>query len=177
MSLVNADAMHAAFLKIMYNASTLTRGKKAGLMRLCLDYQQVFNAEDKPLLATTLITFYLEPPATKKRFSVPPRPLSHVKRRVAAKIVRVGIRKGISTSSVSEWASAIVLVTKTNSQYRLCADYRPLNRVTKTPVCPLPNVYQALSTFQKKRILAKFLHIQFIKGNWQIPFIKKRVNV
>lgn len=70
-SLLSADAMRLAILRMVHNASTLTPGKKERLLTLCLKYHQVFNAGEKPLTASNLVSFELKPFETNKPVSVP----------------------------------------------------------------------------------------------------------
>lgn len=53
---------------------------------------------------------------------------------------------GVIEPSISEWASAPVLVRKKDSTLRWCVDYRALNKVTKKDVFPLPLVDECLDT-------------------------------
>lgn len=53
---------------------------------------------------------------------------------------------GVIEPSISEWASAPVLVRKKDGTLRWCVDYRALNKVTKKDVFPLPLVYECLDT-------------------------------
>jgi hypothetical protein len=48
--------------------------------------------------------------------------------------------------SVSEWASAPVLIRKKDGQVRWCLDYRKLNNVTRKDVFPLPLIDECLDT-------------------------------
>lgn len=112
------------------------------------------------------MTFKIESPKTNKPISVPPRTSCHVKREVAAKIVRDRIQEKFFSLNVSEWASAVVLVTRFNGEYHLCVDYRPLNQVTMAPVYPSPRMHQALDTFQGKKYFSTF---DLLKECWQIP--------
>lgn len=53
---------------------------------------------------------------------------------------------GVIEPSISEWASAPVLVRKKDGTLRWCVDYRALNKVTKKDVFPLPLVDECLDT-------------------------------
>lgn len=107
---------------MVHAASTLTECEREHLAELSPKYQEVFSTGERPLSATTLIASKLHAPQIQGPLSVLPRPLMHVKREDATKIVREGISNGILTPSDPEWASAIVLVPKANDEYRLCVD-------------------------------------------------------
>ncbi|XP_056003459.1 uncharacterized protein LOC130046578 [Ostrea edulis] len=53
---------------------------------------------------------------------------------------------GVIQPSVSEWASAPVLIRKKDGQVRWCLDYRKLNDVTRKDVFPLPLIDECLDT-------------------------------
>jgi len=46
--------------------------------------------------------------------------------------------------SDSEWDSPLVLVKKKNGKWRICVDYRELNKATKRYNFPLSFIYQVL---------------------------------
>ena len=46
--------------------------------------------------------------------------------------------------SDSEWVSPLVLVPKKNGKWRICVDYRELNKATKKDHFPLPFIDQVL---------------------------------
>ena len=78
--------VYSTTLRMTQCASTLTPVQRKKLLELCVKYQKVFNAGERPLTATKLVTFEMETPEVDKPISVPPRPLSHAKREAAAKI-------------------------------------------------------------------------------------------
>ena len=53
---------------------------------------------------------------------------------------------GVIQPSISEWASAPVLIRKKDGQVRWCLDYRRLNNVTRKDVFPLPLIDECLDT-------------------------------
>ena len=52
--------------------------------------------------------------------------------------------------SDSEWVSPLVVVPKKNGKWRICVDYRELNKATKKYHFPLPFVDQVLDTLSRK---------------------------
>ncbi|MCG7879648.1 MAG: hypothetical protein N0C90_25470, partial [Candidatus Thiodiazotropha endolucinida] len=56
------------------------------------------------------------------------------------------LQAGVIQPSISEWASAPVLVRKRDGTVRWCVDYRALNSVTVKDVIPLPLVDDCLDT-------------------------------
>lgn len=68
------NATQAAILKMVQRASTLMPRERDILLMLCLKYHRILNVGDKPLTATTLVTFQVEPPQVAKPICVRPRP-------------------------------------------------------------------------------------------------------
>ena len=72
------------------------------------------------------------------------------------------LQRGIVVPSSSVWASPVVMVKKTTTddqgnsvtKYRMCIDYRKVNRVSKGEAFPVPNLEQMLNKFEKIRFIS-----------------------
>lgn len=53
--------------------------------------------------------------------------------------------------SDSEWLSPIVVVPKKNGKWRICVDYRELNKETRKDHFPLPHIDQVLNHLSGKK--------------------------
>ena len=71
---------------------------------------------------------------------------AHLKKMLAA---------GVILPSISDWASAPVLIQKRDGNVRLCIDYRGLNSVTEKDVFPLPLVDACLDTLAGNKWFSK----------------------
>ncbi|MCU7901934.1 MAG: reverse transcriptase family protein [Candidatus Thiodiazotropha sp. (ex Lucinoma aequizonata)] len=72
---------------------------------------------------------------------------------------------GVIQPSVSDWASAPVLIRKRDGAVRWCIDYRALNNVTVKDVFPLPLVEDCLDTLAGKQWFSK---LDANSAYWQI---------
>ena len=135
------------------------------LKSLCHKYSDIFNDGTRPLAKTNLTRFVVELSEQKRPLSCAPRMVSHAKREEIKKIVEQGMSEGIIVPSVSEWASAVVLVRKPDGSPRLCIDYRPLNKILKVPNYPLPRISQALEVLEGKKYFSVF---DLVKAYWQV---------
>ena len=75
------------------------------------------------------------------------------------------IKPGVIQPSVSEWASAPVLVRKRDGTVRWCVDYRALNSVTTKDVFPLPLVEDCLDTHAGHKWFSK---LDANSSYWQV---------
>lgn len=76
-------------------------------------------------------------------------------------------RAGLIEPSTSPWASAVVMVPKKLIEsWRLCADFRPLNQVTKKDPYPLPRIDETLDVVAGS---AWFSSLDLWSGYWQVP--------
>ena len=56
--------------------------------------------------------------------------------------------------SDSEWVSPLVIVPKNNGKWRVCVDYRELNKATQKDHFPLPFIDQVLDTLSRKKFFS-----------------------
>jgi len=56
--------------------------------------------------------------------------------------------------SDSEWVSPLVLFPKKNGKWRICVDYRELNKATKKDHFPLPFIDQVLDGLARKKVFS-----------------------
>ena len=64
------------------------------------------------------------------------------------KLLSVGFIYPISDS---QWVSPLVIVPKKGGKWRVCVDYRELNKATKKDHLPLPFIDQVLENLVGKR--------------------------
>ena len=77
---------------------------------------------------------------------------------------------GVIKPSVSEWASAPVLIRKRDGGVRWCLDYRRLNQVTKKDVYPLPCIEECLDTLSGSTWFSK---LDANSAYWQVKVRKE----
>lgn len=66
------------------------------------------------------------------------------------KLIKVDIIEPLK----SGWNSRIVMVLKPYSTYRLCIDYREVNKVSKKDAYPLPSMAHILDTLQSANFIS-----------------------
>ena len=68
--------------------------------------------------------------------------------------------------SDSRWSSPVVPVRKSDSQLRLCIDYRKVNSVTKTEHFPMPNLNHCIYKAHNIKYLTK---LDIVRGYYHVP--------
>ena len=109
-------------------------------------------------------------PAEGEPLRCAPYRYSLEKREEIAKQVTEMIELDVVRPSKSPWSSPVVLVRKKDGSFRFCVDYRKLNSITKSDVYPLPNIDDALSSFNGARF---FSTLDCNSGYWQIEIDEK----
>lgn len=54
--------------------------------------------------------------------------------------------------SDSQWVSPLVIVPKKNGKWRICVDYRELNKATQKDHFPFPFIDQVLDTLSRNKL-------------------------
>ena len=72
--------------------------------------------------------------------------------------------------SNSAWSSPVVMARKSNGTYRLCIDFREINRVTKKDASPRPPMTNILDKLQKANYIST---INLDQAFHQVPLDEK----
>jgi hypothetical protein len=72
--------------------------------------------------------------------------------------------------SDSRWVSPLVIIPKKNGKWRICVDYRELNKATQKDHFPLPFIDQVLDTLAGKKF---FSFLDGFSGYNQIQIAQK----
>ncbi|KAF9762485.1 Transposon Ty3-G Gag-Pol polyprotein [Nosema granulosis] len=84
--------------------------------------------------------------------------------------IRKNLQLGIISRSTSAWCSRIVPVTKPDGTLRMCIDYRPLNKITKKDIYPLPRIDEILDALAGSEY---FTSLDATSGYYQIAVDKR----
>ena len=114
------------------------------------DLLHEFSDVTRPLSATNLLKARLDTGNTPP-ISFPPRRLSPSTRDVVRSAVADLDAKGITEPEVGQWGSPVVMVRRPSGAWRLCCDYRDVNKHVVIPQQPLPRTADILASFKSKR--------------------------
>lgn len=85
-----------------------------------------------------------------------PRPMTLAKRELLKELVQKLIDQDLIEPGSGPWASNPVIVQKKNGKYRLCIDYRPLNKVSVVDSYPMPRIDDILACLARAKYISIF---------------------
>lgn len=104
-------------------------------------------------------------PIKQRQYLLSPYMLSHLNKELDRMI-----ELDVVEPSSSEWSSPVLLVKKTNGDFRLCFDGRKLNSVTKKDSYPLPQIERILQMLGNARFMSS---VDLRSAFWQIPLSRE----
>lgn len=133
---------------------------------MLLEFKDCFSLSDDDVGQTNLIEHDIDT-GDALPIRTRPRRLPLAKQAAADKALQEMQRAGLIKPSTSSWASAVVMVPKrVIDDWRFCADFKPLNQVTKKDPYPLPRIDETLDTVSGS---AWFSSLDLRSGYWQVP--------
>lgn len=103
------------------------------LEKYIIEQKTKLPTQEKNLIEHHIVT--KGPPCTDRARRLPPE-----KYRIAKQQIEAMIAEGILKPSDSPYSSAILLRPKADGNFRLCGDYRQLNKSTKRDKYPVPHI-------------------------------------
>ena len=148
-----------------------TEEQKEELENLLEDYKHMF-AEDMNELGETDVYEHKIPTGDEFPRSQRLRRYSDKQNEFIKEEIQRMLEAGIIRPSSSNWSSNVVIVDKKNGKQRLCVDYRSVNKVTKQDKYPLPNIQEALDSFNGAKW---FTTIDLASGYWQMKVAEEDI--
>lgn len=132
--------------QLINNITTkLTSKEKQELRTLLLEFQDIFSRDEFDIGTFKKVEHSIDTGAAqpiKQRMRRTPLQFVKEEKQQLSRMLAAGVIE----PSVSEWASAPVLIRKTDGKVRYAIDYRRLNAVTRKDVYPLPLIEECLDT-------------------------------
>lgn len=144
----------------------VTQEQKQKLLDLVNEFRECFSFDLSELGATNISEMHIRL-QDNSPVSYKPYRLAHSERAVVRNLVNELLDSKIIQESDSSYASPIVLVKKNNhNEYRLCVDYRALNKKTIKDSYPMPVIDDQLDRLSGK---VYFTSLDLKSGYYQIP--------
>ncbi|KAL8455871.1 hypothetical protein Emag_000301 [Eimeria magna] len=118
------------------------------LRNLLHEFRDRFSDGSEPLPATSLLKARLDT-GDAQPISTPARRLSPAMRQAARDAAELDA-PGITKPSTGCWSTPIVMVRKASGAWRLCCDYRAINKHVRIPQQPLPRTDDILASFNEE---------------------------
>jgi hypothetical protein len=135
----------------------LSTAETRRLMKLLIEHKEAFSWDymDMKGISSELCTHHIY---IKEEF----RPIFQPQRRMnpnLKEIVKEELQKLLNADFIypisdSEWVSPLVIVPKKNGKWRVCVDYRALNKATQKDHFPLPFIDQVLDNLAGKKFFS-----------------------
>eukprot|EP00253_Pinus_taeda_P012698 PITA_12698 len=141
-------------LKINAN---LTSEQEEKLIQLLRKYKEAFawDYPDMKGIDPQICTHHIYIEKDARPVYQPQRRLNpHLKEVVKAELQKLLDVNFIYPISDSKWVSPLVVVPKKNGKWRICVDYRELNKATQKDHFPLPFIDQVLDTLAGKKFFS-----------------------
>lgn len=131
----------------------LPKEERDKLVKLLKEYSDVFAWSHAQLGETDILKFKIDTQGANP-ISSPPYRCSAFERDEIKRQVNEFLLAGLITESNSAWASPAILVKKKNNTYRLCIDYRKLNKVIRKDVYPLARIDDILDSLRNATVFS-----------------------
>ncbi|KAL8440743.1 hypothetical protein Emag_007767 [Eimeria magna] len=149
--------------------SCLLTAELQQLRHLLHEFKDRFNDGSEPLPATSLLKARLDT-GDAQPVSTPPRRLSPAMRQAVREAVAELDAQGITEPSTGCWSTPTVIVRKASGAWRLCCDYRPIEKHVRIPQQPLARTDDILASFNGKKY---FSVLDMCQGFYQIKIAEQ----
>lgn len=146
------------------DAMKLTLEQRVELFRLIDGYSDVFALSASELGCTNLVHHGIDT-GDNRLVKQQPYRAPIIQRDTISQMINDMQEHGVVQTSMSPWASPVVLVPKKYGTQRFCVDYRRLNALTKRDVYPLPRIDDILDAVGGTKY---FSTLDLASGYWQV---------
>ena len=128
------------------SVANLNEEQRGELHGLFVEYQDIFSRHNYDLGCTHLLQFSIDV-GDHSAIKQAPRRMSPQAGRAADEIIGELLLHKLIEPSDSPWASPIVMVKRKDGRYRMCFDFREVNKVTlNKSAWPMPRIDQTLES-------------------------------
>jgi len=147
------------------NCGDLHPQQQEQLWQLLLEFRGSFAKSEDEVGQTHLVQHEIDT-GDARPIKCRPRRLPLARQQACDEAVESMLQAGVIEPSDSPWAAAVVMVPKKIRGWRLCADYRPVNGVTRKDSYPLPRIDESLDLVSGS---SWFSSLDLRSGYYQVP--------
>lgn len=127
------------WLQKFHFGKDLTDSQRQALVTVLKNRQTAISKNDNDIGSTDVIMHDINT-GGHVPVSRPPYRVNPIKQQVINQEVDRLLTTGVIEASASPWASPVILVKKSDGNWRLCIDYRSLNEITQPVSYPMPRM-------------------------------------
>ena len=153
------------------SSELLSSDEQKRLVEVLTEYSDVFSKDDFDIGNSNLVEHKIET-GDAKPVKNNPRRFAPAVNAAADVIVQDLLDRKLIRPSKSPWSSPIVMARRKDGAFRLCLDFRGLNKVSKTDAYPLPRIDDTLESLGKAKW---YCTADLASGYWQIKMEEKSI--
>ena len=150
----------------------LTKDQFQAVSKVIDDYDSLFSKSPSDVGCTHLLEHEIELEEGAIPFKEPLRRVGADRQKIADDQIKLLSTMGMIRPSKSPFASAVVLVKKTDGTMRFCVDFRRLNDITVKDAFPLPMISEHLGKLGAAKF---FTSLDMGSAFWQVPLTKESI--
>ena len=160
---VNLSEVEEKSISDILSKAKVTEDFKQQLKELLLEYQDLWINKRRGVVQALTHRIRLD-----TKYPIASRARVHTEEHNQAidKEIQKMLQDGVIVPSESPYSSEIVMVKKKTGDWRMCIDYRPLNKRTIGDAYNLPRIPELLRSVQNSKY---FIALDLRSGYWQIP--------
>ena len=159
-SMISAMAVQRMLCKgfqgyLTYVVETGNEGTMVDEIQVVREFPDVFPDDIAGLPPDKEVEFTIDLIPGTEPISIPPYRMAPAELREFKAQLEELFSKGFIRPSISPWGAPVLFVKKKDGSFRLCIDYRQLNRVTIRNQYPLPRIDELFDQLQGSRVYSK----------------------
>ena len=144
----------------------LNESQREEFHQLLITFQDIFSEHNYDIGCTHLLEFAIDT-GTQVPIKQVPRRMNPQAAKAADEIIGELLLHKLIEPSESPWASPIVMVKRKDGRFRMCIDFREVNKVTlNKEAWPLPRIDDTLDSLSGAKY---FCTTDLTAGYWQVP--------
>ncbi|GKC00157.1 reverse transcriptase domain-containing protein, partial [Tanacetum coccineum] len=155
MLIIQGERSRVKMIQMMKKERTEISEKRIEDVLVVRDFSEVFPEDLPGLPSTSQVEFHIELIPGAAHVARAPYRLAPAEMKELAEQLKELSKKGFIRPSSSPWRAPILFVKKKDGSFRMCIDYRELNKLTVKNRYPLPRIDDLFDQLQGSSIYSK----------------------